>query len=104
MVRVEAVVLENLDNERFCVADLESNLLMSSSQIYRKIKKKTGLSPSVFIRNIRLHYARELILQSDLSLSEIAFKVGFNGLSYFSRCFMDYYQYRPSSLRTGDLE
>lgn len=97
--RVENIIIKNLDNEQFCIADLPANLLLSSSQIYRKIKKQTGYSPSVYIRNIRLTYARELILRSDLSLSEISYQVGFNGLSYFSRCFSKQYGVAPSHFR-----
>ena len=87
MEKLDQLIITNLSNEAFCIADLERHLLLSSSQIYRKIKEQTGHSPSVYIRNQRLKYAEELMLQSDLSLSEIAYRVGFNGLSYFSRCF-----------------
>ncbi len=103
MQRVENVIVKNLDNEDFCMADLQADLYMSSSQIYRKIKKETGYSPSVFTRNIRLQYACEYILRSDLSLSEIAYKVGFNGLSYFSKCFSRRYGLSPSSFRVQKI-
>lgn len=101
MERVDLVIEQNLDNETFCMADLQQNLLMSSSQIYRKIKQLGGCSPSVYVRRKRLQYAHALIIQSDLSLSEISYRVGFNGLSYFSRCFSRYYGAPPSSLRSA---
>ena len=97
--RVDTVIIQNIDNESFSVADLSHHLLMSDSQIYRKVKKQTGCSPSVYIRRKRLGRAYDLILQSDLSLSEISYRVGFNGLSYFSRCFSKFYGAPPSSLR-----
>lgn len=97
--RIDIVITQNIDNENFCVADLRQYLLMSDSQIYRKVKKQTGCSPSVYIRRKRLGRAYDLILQSDLSLSEISYRVGFNGLSYFSRCFSKFYGAPPSSLR-----
>jgi len=100
MEKVDRLVANNLSNEAFSIADLERHLLLSSSQIYRKIKEQTGYSPSVYIRNIRLQYARDIMLRSDLSLSEIAYKVGFNGLSYFSRCFSNYYGMAPSKFRS----
>ncbi len=99
LARLDAVIEQNLDNEAFCMADLQRNLLMSGSQIYRKIKQQEGCSPSVYIRRKRLQYAHALILNSDLSLSEISYMVGFNGLSYFSRCFSKFYGAPPSSLR-----
>ena len=97
--RMDTVITQNIDNENFCVADLRHHLLMSDSQIYRKVKKQAGCSPSVYIRRKRLGCAYDLILQSDLSLSEISYQVGFNGLSYFSRCFSKFYGVTPSSLR-----
>jgi len=97
--RLDSAIEQNLDNETFTIADLQPILLLSNSQIYRKIKQQTGCSPSVYIRRKRLTYAYELILHSDLSLSEISYKVGFNGLSYFSRSFSKKYGYPPSKLR-----
>jgi len=98
MSRVDVLIEQNLDNEAFCIADFEQSLFMSSSQIYRKIKHASGLSPSVYVRRKRLQYAHALVLQSDLSLSEISHRVGFNGLSYFSRCFSNLYGTAPSRL------
>ncbi len=97
--KVDQVILQNMDKQTFCMADLQKELFMSSSQIYRKIKQETGHSPSVYIRNMRLNYAYQLVRQSDLSFSEIAFRVGFNSLAYFSRCFAKYYGTPPSSFR-----
>lgn len=99
MQKVDEVILQNMNKETFCISDLQQELLMSSSQIYRKVKQETGHSPSVYIRNIRLKYAYKLVSQSDLSFSEIAFRVGFNSLAYFSRCFTNYYGASPSGFR-----
>lgn len=72
---------------------------LSYSQIYRKIKRKTGLTPSVYIRQKRLTIAKILIEQSDLTLTEIAVRVGFRQLPYFSRCFSKHFGRSPSSFR-----
>ena len=97
--RLEEVVLANLDNEDFSIDDLANLLYLSNSQVFRKIKKKTGLSPSNYIQKKRLEEAAILIKKSDLSISEIAYRVGFNTISYFSRSFSAYYGYPPSQLR-----
>jgi AraC-like DNA-binding protein len=99
ITNVNFIIESNLSNESFCVADLQSSLLMSNSQIYRKIKKKTGYSPSTYIRIIRLQHAYNLIQKSELSLSEIAYSSGFNSLSYFSKSFSKYFGMAPSTLR-----
>ena len=97
--KVEEIVINNLSNESFSTIDIQTELSLSGSQIYRKIKEGSGCSPSIFVRNIKLQYTSKLIQHTDLSLSEIAFSVGFNSLSYFSKSFSDYYGFPPSSLR-----
>lgn len=99
MTKVDDLILENMENDKFSVDELGKLLFLSSSQTYKKIKSKTGQNPSEYIRNKRLEKAHQLILTTDLSLSIIAWNVGFNGLSYFSRTFHSYYGYNPSSLR-----
>lgn len=90
------IIQKNLDNENFSVEQLAELLHLSSSQVYRKIKYHSGLSPSVYIRNIRLEQSRQLIEHSELSLSEITCRVGFSCLSYYSRCFSAYFGFPPS--------
>lgn len=72
---------------------------LSASQIYRKIKKQTGLSPSKHIRHQRLLIAKGLIERTDLTLTEIAQRTGFQQLAYFSRCFSDQFGVTASSSR-----
>lgn len=97
--QVDVIIEANLDNESFSTEALSASLFLSSSQVYRKIKQQTGQTPSEYIRNTRLNYAKELIESSELRLSEITFMVGFSRLSYFSRCFSNYFGFPPSSLR-----
>ncbi len=85
---VVAYVQENIENSSLNVEKLSSHLCLSRSQVYRKIKTLTGLSPIEFIRRIRLERSRTL-LQSDknLNVSEVAHKVGFLSASYFTVCY-----------------
>jgi len=100
LVQLDQIIIDNLSNVDFSIHQLKQEFFLCDSQIYRKIKQKSGHSPSVYIRNIRLQYAHELIQQSDLTLSQIAHTVGFSGLPYFSRCFSGYYGYPPSAVRS----
>lgn len=97
--QVDSIIEENLDNESFSIESLSEALFLSTSQVYRKIKQQTDQTPSEYIRNTRLKYAKQLIEGSELRLSEITFMVGFSRLSYFSRCFSNYFGCPPSSLR-----
>ena len=98
--QVDTLIQQNITNEDLSTDQLAELLCISSSQVYRKIKHQTGYSPSSYIRNKRLENSKYLIQQSDLSLSEIAYSLGFSCLSYFSRCFSEYYGFPPSNLRT----
>lgn len=99
MDQVKSIILDNLNDDTFSIQELSEQLLLSQSQVYRKIKTQTGLTPSLYIRTIRLDKAHELIIDSDELLSTIAYQVGFTSLAYFSRCFSKAYGYSPSSLR-----
>lgn len=97
--QVDILIQQNLNMENLSTDQLGELLNLSSSQIYRKIKQQTGHSPSTYIRQKRLELSYSLIQQCDLTLSEIAYSVGFSCLSYFSRSFSEYYGYPPSYLR-----
>lgn len=53
-------------------------------------------SPSLFIRNIRLQRAAQLLTENELSIAEIAERTGFSSSSYLSKCFQEMYGCRPS--------
>ncbi len=95
--------IDTLINLHLSAVDLRSiltqHLHLSPSQIYRKIKKQTGHSPSIYIRKKRLAVAHQWILETEASITEIAFSTGFQSLAYFSRCFLTEFGYSPTSLR-----
>ena len=68
-------------------------------QVYRKLKALTNRTPSQFIRSIRLQKAMKLLKSTDLTVSEIAYDVGFTDPNYFSRTFLEEYGIRPSSIK-----
>ncbi|WP_396635868.1 two-component regulator propeller domain-containing protein [Maribacter sp. R77961] len=81
-------IQKNIENTSLNVEKLSSHLCLSRSQVYRKIKSLTGLSPIEFIRRVRLEKSRTLF-QNDknLNVSEVAHKVGFLSASYFTVCY-----------------
>jgi signal transduction histidine kinase/DNA-binding response OmpR family regulator/ligand-binding sensor domain-containing protein len=94
-----AIVKDSMSENAFATAQLSQKLRLSESQVYRKIKAMTNLSTAVFIRSIRLQKGKELIQQTDKSISEIAYSVGFKDPTYFSRSFKEEFGYSPSELR-----
>jgi len=90
---------QHLADEDFEIDVLRRDLNMGQKQLYRKIKALTGQTPTDFIRTIRLRRAKQLLEQHAGTISEIAFQVGFNNLSYFSKCFREEFGQLPSELK-----
>ncbi|MCC6475327.1 MAG: response regulator [Burkholderiales bacterium] len=97
--KFRAVVEANLSDPDFEMPHLERALAMSRSQIYRKVKALTGKSPSLFIRSIRLHRGKHLLLTTDMTVSEIAYEVGYAALNNFSDAFLEEFGERPMKVR-----
>jgi signal transduction histidine kinase/ligand-binding sensor domain-containing protein/DNA-binding response OmpR family regulator len=89
-------VEDNITDPDFSVEDLSHELGMSRVHLYKKLLALTGKSPLEFIRTIRLQQAAQLLEKSQLSVSEIAYKVGFNNPKYFTKYFKEEYKVLPS--------
>ena len=90
------LVEEHLEDDEFSVEIFSEKIGLSRRQFYQKIKSITGLTPTEFILNIRLKRAALLIAEKTGSISEIAYSVGFNNLSYFARAFKKQFGVTPS--------
>ena len=99
--KAETIIMENISNEQFGVSELAEFMNMSRSNLLRKIKKDTQLSPSQFIRQVRLQKGMEMIQQNTLTVSEISYQVGFGSTSYFIKCFREYYGHPPGEVGKG---
>ena len=82
---------EHLSDSDLTVEQMSDDLAMSRVQLYRRVVSITGKTPSELIRLVRLRHAERLLVQSQLSISEIGYMVGFSSTRYFSRCFKDLY-------------
>ncbi len=102
--QAEAIILENISNEQFGVSELAALMNMSRSNLLRKIKKQTELSASQFIRQVRLQKGMEMLEQTELTVSEISYQIGFGNNSYFIKCFREYYGYSPGEVRKRAIE
>ncbi|MCK9507343.1 MAG: ATP-binding protein [Pigmentiphaga sp.] len=90
---------ENIDNFDLDIELVCSQLNLSHQQVYRKIKNLTGQSLNEFIRSVRMKRAAQLLIDSDLNISEIMYSVGFSNSSYFSKCFIKEFQLTPKEYR-----
>ena len=90
------LVEKNLDEPSYSVEQLSRDLCMDRTGLYRKLMTLLDSSPSLFIRKIRLQRAAQLIVEGELTITEIADRVGFSSSSYMSKCFQQEYGCRPS--------
>ena len=96
--KIQKIVEGQLEKD-ITIEALAKQVFISRVQLYRKIKAMTGLSPSQFIEGIRLSKAAQLLKHSPLSISEIAYDVGFSDPKYFSRQFVKAFGKTPSTFR-----
>lgn len=93
--KVSDFIENNIDNEDLDADDLVGEVLISKTQLYRKVKALTGFTPHGLIKNIRLKKASDLLHNSDLTVSEIIYETGFKNRTYFYRSFKELYGDSP---------
>lgn len=98
--KIREILEDNLEETEFEIEELARMVGMSRSQLFRKIKALTGQSPSLYIRAFRLHKGKELLENTSMNVSEVAYQVGFSTPAYFSDAFTETYGFRPSQLKT----
>ena len=88
LIRSKEIVMANIDNPYFGVAQLSEELHFSERQLYRILKKETGLSPNLFIRELKLLRVRTQVEQNRLlSLQELALSVGLSNGTYLNQLY-----------------
>ena len=99
VARIRELIETHIDDERYGIDQLCRDAGASRSQIHNKLKKWTGLSTTFFIRSIKLQRAKYLLVQTDLSITQVAFEVGFRDPSYFTRVFDESFGTCPKNFR-----
>ncbi|HMK17349.1 MAG TPA: ATP-binding protein [Chitinophagaceae bacterium] len=99
LTNVMQTIEKNMGEEDFGVEELARAVTMSRSQLHRKLIALTNQAPSEVLRNTRLLRAKELLEKKSATPSEVAFKVGFNSHTYFSKCFKEEFGISPGDVR-----
>jgi signal transduction histidine kinase/DNA-binding response OmpR family regulator/Tfp pilus assembly protein PilF len=92
------IVESNLDNSELSVDTLCNEAGVSRATLHKKLKSLVNQSATEFINTIRVKRASMLIQQNAGSISEIAYRVGFNNLSYFTKTFKNHFGITPSQM------
>ena len=90
------IVEDNISETEFSVEELASSLNISRSYFYKKMIKITGKKPIEFIRTIRMKRAQQLLTESQMQVSEIAYTLGYNSPKIFSKHFKEEFNISPS--------
>lgn len=96
---VNSIISREMSNGDFNVDTLCTEIYMSRTSFYNKIKSLTGYAPADFIRLRRLEHSKKLLLSSQYSITEISEKCGFCDPKYFREVFRKNYGASPSQFR-----
>ena len=95
---------ERIGDENLRIEEMAEAVSMGRTVFYGKIKAIVGMSPSDFLRSLRMQRAEELIVKSKMNFSQIAFSVGFSDPKYFTKCFKKETGMTPSEYRQKKQE
>ncbi|NVJ59972.1 MAG: response regulator [Gammaproteobacteria bacterium] len=96
--KLEAIISENLGQCEFDVEQMYQSMNMTRSTLFRYTNKVYGCSPKNLLKKRRLEASYEMLQERQGSVSEIAYAVGFQSLSSFSRAFREHYQQAPTQI------
>ncbi len=96
--KLNQLIEQNLSNENYSIELLASDICLSRTQLFRKCKALTGVSPVELLRNTRLDAARQLLAEGKGSVAEVASLVGFADASYFTRCYKAFFGTTPHEM------
>ena len=102
--RLVDIVVNNLGSENFGVNELAHESGMSRARLNRRLNTITKKSINQFIREVRLEKALEMLKNESVTVSEVAFRVGFRSPNYFNTCFHEYFGFPPGKVTKGGSE
>lgn len=86
-------------SEKITIESLADEVNRSTGHFSKVFKSVTGMTPMDFLNTIRIQKARNILINSTKSITDIAMECGFNSPSYFSSCFLEKYKMTPSAFR-----
>lgn len=104
--KVNAVIHSNMSDVDFKVDALASAMALSRTQLFRKVKRLTQMSPQQYLRFVRLEKAKKLLQSKDkdFNVSEVCYEVGFTSKSHFTRSFQSEFGFKPSDFTSNKVQ
>lgn len=97
--KLNNLIESRMGNTDIDISELASMMNMSHSTLYRKLKALAGCTITVYIQNLRMQKASELLKKGDLTVLEVMYSVGMNTPAYFRKCFKDKFGCLPSEFK-----
>lgn len=102
--KLTTLIEDNMTSNKLDISFLASELCMSNSSLYRKVKALTGITTNDYIRKIKLSRAKKLLSENRYTIVDVAFMVGFSNAIYFRQCFKDEFNITPSKFVKSQSE
>lgn len=99
--RVMAAIESHFDDSKFNVEKLGEEIGISRAHLHRKMKELVGMTPSDYIRNVKLKHACTLLRRTDIDITQVAYGLGFNSQPHFSTAFKNFTGMTPSEYRAS---
>lgn len=104
LVKINALIVSNIGNSQFDANYLSDAMSMSRTQLFRRLKPLIRQSPGSYIRSLRLQKAKELFETTDMRISEVAYRAGFESASHFTKMFTKQFGVKPSLFRRKEVD
>ncbi len=93
--RLHHIIRQNIANSQFNIDEMATEMRLSRSAFYKKVKALTGFAPVDLLKEFRLSHAAQLLSTTNLNITEVAFRSGFKDPGYFGKCFRKRYGMSP---------
>ncbi len=99
--KVNTIINANINDSEFKVDTMACAMALSRSQLFRKLKTLTNMSPQKYLRFVRLERAKKMLQSKsvDVNVSEVCYQTGFASKSHFTRAFQKEFGFNPSEIK-----
>ncbi|WP_304518070.1 response regulator, partial [Cecembia rubra] len=99
MKKLYELIIDNLDQPNLTVDFIGDQVGLSRVHLFRKIKGLTGLSPSELLKDYRMNHAMKMLSSGKYRVSDVAYAVGFQDVSYFGKVFKKHFGQSPTEVK-----
>ena len=104
MDKIMKAINNRIEDPQLNVEELGIEVGISRAHLHRKMKELIGMTPSDYIRNVRLRKACEILKKPDVDITQVAYKLGFTSQPHFSTAFKKFTGVSPSEYRSHNAE